>query len=207
MFLVLGLLVFPSRLLEVAPLGLALAAILTFVARPIAVWLCLLPFGYSRREIGYISWVGLRGAVPIVLAVFPVLAGAPAAERIFDVVFFVVVANSFVPGTTVSWLARRLGLETAEPPASTAVLEIESRQTLNAELLSFYIDDALPVAGARLDGVPIPESAAVTLPVRGRDLIAPRGSTVLTPGDHVYVLTREEDRAVIQLLFGRPESD
>jgi cell volume regulation protein A len=207
MFLVLGLLVFPSRLLEVAPLGLALAAILTFVARPIAVWLCLLPFGYSRREIGYISWVGLRGAVPIVLAVFPVLAGAPAAERIFDVVFFVVVANSFVPGTTVSWLARRLGLETAEPPASTAVLEIESRQTLNAELLSFYIDDALPVAGARLDGVPIPESAAVTLLVRGRDLIAPRGSTVLTPGDHVYVLTREEDRAVIQLLFGRPESD
>ena len=207
MFLVLGLLVFPSRLLEVAPLGLTLAVFLAVVARPVVVWACLLPFGYPRREVGYIGWVGLRGAVPIVLATFPVLAGAPGAERIFDVVFFVVVVSAVIPGATMSWLARRLGLLSLEPPPPQAVLEIESMQPLNGELLSFHIDQALPVAGAQLADIEFPPGAAVTLIVRGRELIPPRGETVLLPGDHAYVFARSEDLAFVQLLFGRPESD
>jgi cell volume regulation protein A len=205
MFLVMGLLVFPSRLIEVAPVGLLLAVLLAVVARPLVVWLCLLPFRYPRREVAYIGWVGLRGAVPIILASFPVLAGAPGAEHIFNIVFFVVVVSAVIPGATVAVLARRLGLETAEPPAPEAVLEIESRQPLNGELLSFYIDDALPVAGERLADVPFPESTAVTLIIRGREVIAPKGSTVLSPGDHVYVYARHEDRLLIQLLLGHPE--
>jgi cell volume regulation protein A len=200
-----GLLVFPSRLIEVAPVGLLLAVLLAVVARPLVVWLCLLPFRYPRREVAYIGWVGLRGAVPIILASFPVLAGAPGAEHIFNIVFFVVVVSAVIPGATVAVLARRLGLETAEPPAPEAVLEIESRQPLNGELLSFYIDDALPVAGERLADVPFPESTAVTLIIRGREVIAPKGSTVLSPGDHVYVYARHEDRLLIQLLLGHPE--
>ncbi len=206
MFLVLGLLVFPSRLVEVAPLGLLLAAFLTLVARPVVVWLCLLPFRYPAREIAYVSWVGLRGAVPIILATFPVLAGAPGASRVFDIVFFIVVAGTVVPGATVSWLARRLGLETAEPPPAQAVLEIESMRPLNGELLSFYIDDALSVSGARLAEIPFPDGASVTLIVRDLELIAPKGDTVLTPGDHVYVFARTEERPLIQLMFGRPET-
>lgn len=204
MFLVMGLLVFPSRLVEVAPTGLILAGFLTVVARPLIVWLCLLPFRYPAREVAYIGWVGLRGAVPIILAAFPVLAGAPGAERIFDLIFFVVVVSAFLPGATVAPLARRLGLETSEPPAPEAVLEIESRRPLNGELLSFHVDGALPVAGEPLSAVPFPEGAAVTLIIRGRDVIAPKGSTVLTPGDHVYVYARNEDRALIELMFGRP---
>jgi cell volume regulation protein A len=175
------------------------------VARPLVVWLCLLPFRYPTREVAYIGWVGLRGAVPIILAAFPVLAGAPGAERIFDIIFFVVVVSALVPGATVSPLARRLGLEASEPPAPEAVLEIESRQPLNGELLSFYIDDMLPVAGERLADVPFPQGTAVTLIVRGREVIPPRGSTVLTPGDHVYVFARAEDGPLIQLMLGRPE--
>ncbi|HEU4565997.1 MAG TPA: potassium/proton antiporter [Gemmatimonadaceae bacterium] len=205
MFLVLGLLVFPSRMLEILPAGLLLAALLSFVARPVVVWLCLLPFRYPAREISYISWVGLRGAVPIILASYPVLAGVPGATRIFDIVFFVVVVGAFVPGATVAWLARRLGLESAEPPAPQAVLEIESMQPLDGELLSFYIDDALPVAGVRLADVPFPDGTAATLIVRGRELVAARGSTVLTPGDHVYIITHADSRPLIMLIFGRPE--
>ena len=207
MFLVLGLLVYPSRLAEVAWVGLALALVLALVARPLVVALCLAPFGYAPRQIGYIGWVGLRGAVPIILAIFPVLAGAPGAERIFDVVFFIVVANAFVPGATVPWVTRRLGLESAEPPAPPAVLEIESRQPLEGELLSFYVDEALAVVGVPISELPFPDGAAATLIVRGRELIAPKGHTMLTPGDHVYIFARPQDRPYIQLMLGRPEGD
>ena len=206
MFLVMGLLVFPSRLIDVALVGILLALFLTVVARPLVVWLCLLPFGYPKREQGYVMWVGLRGAVPIILGIFPVLAGAPGGERIFDIVFFVVVVTAFVPGATVPWLARRLGLESDEPPPPQAVLEIESVQPLNGELVSFYVDDALAVAGASLSDLPFPEGTSVTMIVRGRELVAPRGSTVLTPGDHVYIFSRPEERGLIRLMFGREES-
>lgn len=206
MFIVLGLLVFPSRLFEIAPIGLLVALILTFIARPLAVWLCLLPFNYQPREVGYVAWVGLRGAVPIVLATFPVLAGARGAERIFDLVFFIVVLSAIVfPGATVGWVARRLRLEAAEPPPPPAVLQFESVQPLNGDLVSFYIDEALPVAGVRLADLPLPDGASVALIVRGRELVPPRAYTVVEPGDHVYVFTRHEDRPLIQLLFGRPE--
>ncbi|HEY0995016.1 MAG TPA: potassium/proton antiporter [Gemmatimonadaceae bacterium] len=206
MFLLLGLLVFPSRLLEVAPVGLSIAILLTFVARPIVVWLCLLPFRYPAKEVAYIGWVGLRGAVPIVLSIFPVLAGAPGGERLFDLVFFVVLAGAFIPGATVAPFARRLGLESDDPPSPPAVLEIESLTPLNGELHSFYVDDALPITGATLAEIPFPEGTAVTLILRGGDLVAPKGSTVLMEGDHVYVFARHEDRAMIRLMLGRPES-
>lgn len=207
MFLLMGLLVFPSRLMDVALTGLLLAGFLAIVARPLVVWLCLLPFRYPAREAAYVGWVGLRGAVPIILASFPVLAGVEGAERIFDIVFFVVVVGAIIPGATVSPLARRMGLETAEPPSPAAVLEIESRLTLNGELHSFFIDEGLPVAGERLADVPFPPGAAVTLIVRGRDVVAPKGSTVLQPGDHVYLFARHEDRPLIQLMLGRPEGE
>jgi cell volume regulation protein A len=205
MFLVLGLLVVPSRLLAVAPLGLALALVLAFIARPVVVSLCLAPFRYPRRDMAFIGWVGLRGAVPIVLALFPVLGGAPGAQRIFNLVFFIVVVTAVVPGGTVAWAARRLRLESSEPPGPPAILEIESREPLTGELLSFYIDEALDITGVPLAELPFPESASVTLIVRGRELIAPKGATVLEPGDHIYVLTTADDRALVQLLFGRPE--
>ncbi|HEX6105373.1 MAG TPA: potassium/proton antiporter, partial [Gemmatimonadales bacterium] len=207
MFLMLGLLVFPSRLGEVAPLGLGLALLLAILIRPLVVALCLAPFGYPASEKLFIGWVGLRGAVPIVLAAFPVLAGAPGADRIFHLVFFIVVVGAIVPGGTVAWATRRLGLQTHEPPAPQAVLAIESRMPLRGELMSFYIDEALVVAGMRLDDLDFPDGAAVALVVRGNELVAPRGATELRPGDHVYVIAQHEDRALIQLMFGRPEEE
>jgi cell volume regulation protein A len=207
MFLILGLLVYPSRLLDVARIGLGIAALLAFIIRPLVVAFCLLPFRYPRKEVLFIGWVGLRGAVPIVLATFPVLAGAPGAGRLFDLVFFIVVATALVPGATVAWVTRRLGLQSMEPPAAQPVLAIESRQPLQGELMSFYIDEALVVAGMAVEELSLPEGAAVTLIVRNDRLLPPIAGTALEPGDHVHLIAQAEDRGFIQLMFGRPEEE
>jgi cell volume regulation protein A len=207
MFLLLGLLAFPSRLLEVAGPGLALALFLALVARPVVVALLLLPFRFAPREVLFICWVGLRGAVPIMLATFPVLAGVSGAGRVFDLVFFVVVVSAAVQGTSIRWLARKLDLVVPGPPPPRALLEIVSTQRLAGEVMSFYVEPASAVAGSRISELPIPEGAAVMLVVRGRELIAARGATELLPGDHVYLFASAPDKAFVQLLFGRQEEE
>ncbi len=207
MFLLLGLLAFPSRLANIAGPGLALGLFLAFVARPLVVALLLAPFRIPRREVVFVAWVGLRGAVPIMLATFPVVAGVAGAHEVFDVVFFIVVVSAIVQGTSIRWLARRLGLAAEAPPAPRAMLEINSTLRLGGEVLSFYVEPASAVAGSRISELPIPEGSSVMLVVRGRDLVAARGRTVLSPGDHVYVFARPEEKAFVQLLFGRQEEE
>ena len=205
MFLLLGLLAFPTRVMGQAGTGLLVAVLLTVVARPVVVAACLLPFGFAWREIHYIAWVGLRGAVPIILACFPVLEGVPGATGIFDLVFFVVLVSTAVQGGTARWLARRLGLEEAAPPPPRAVLELVSTQPLSGEMMVFQIDPASAVAGARISDLPLPPGAAVMLVLRGRQLVPARGRTLLTPGDHVYVSASPDDAALVRLLFGQAE--
>jgi cell volume regulation protein A len=207
MFLILGLLAFPSRLMDVAWPGLVLGLFLAFVARPLVVALLLAPFRIPRAEVAFISWVGLRGAVPIMLATFPVLAGVPGALHVFDIVFFVVVVSALVQGTSIRPLARWLRLEVDAPPPPRAMLEIMSTQRLSGEVASYYVEPASAVAGSRISELPIPDGSAVMLVVRGRELVAARGRTVLQPGDHVYVFAPPEERAFVQLLFGRIEAE
>ena len=115
MFLTLGLLVFPSQLPEVVGPGLAVTAVLMLVARPLSVFVCLAPFrAFDWRAKLFVSWAGLRGAVPIVLATFPIMAGVPGAQTIFNIVFFVVVASSLLQGPTLGWVAKKLGVDGAE---------------------------------------------------------------------------------------------
>ncbi|WP_164019903.1 potassium/proton antiporter [Pyxidicoccus trucidator] len=207
MFLVLGLLVFPEALLEVTWEGLGMGLVLAFVARPLAVLLCLLPFRFPPREILYTGWVGLRGAVPIILATFPVLSGAPGAREIFNIVFFIVVVNGLIPGATVPWVTRKLGLAANVPEPPPAVLEIASTQLLNGELSAFYIGSASAVAGERISDLPFPPGSAAMLLVRGQELMAPRGDTVFQTGDHVYVFCLSEDLPLLRLLFGQQEDE
>jgi cell volume regulation protein A len=206
MFLALGLLVFPSRVWAVAGMGIPLALLLVFVARPLIVWLLLLPFHYPLREVAYLGWAGLRGAVPIILGTYPVLAGVGSGERIFNLVFFVVVASVLLQGGSLRWVARRLGLAQQELPVPNAVLEITSMRPLRGEVMSFHITGEAAVAGVALGEIPFPPEAGAVLAVRGDALLAPRDDVVLEPGDHVYVFCQRGDRAEIQLLFGqRPE--
>jgi potassium/hydrogen antiporter len=207
LFLMLGLLVFPSQLLPVAGIGLAAALFLAFVARPLAVAICLLPLRLPVREIGYVGWIGLRGAVPIILGAFPVLAQVPGAERVFNIVFFIVVVSTLLPGATIRAVTRRLQLAEPEMPQPSAILEINSPYQLNAEIVSFFIQPPVAVCGASLSEITLPMDAAIILIVRGKDLVAARGGTVLCPHDHVYVFFHPADRRYIELLFGQPEAN
>jgi cell volume regulation protein A len=207
MFLVFGLLVFPNQLPAVAGIGLLLAFVLVFFARPLAALACLVPFGFSVKESAYIGWMGLRGAVPIVLAIYPVLESAPGANQIFNVVFFIVVMNAILPGSVVASTTRFFGMEADEPPKPHAILELESATPLRGELMTFYVDEALAVANASLGDLPFPDGAAAALIIRGDEMIPPKGATVLLPGDHIYVFAKPEDRHFMLLMFGRPEDE
>jgi cell volume regulation protein A len=202
MFTMLGLLVFPSRLVPAAPIGLALALGLAFVARPVAVFATLAPFRIPWRERLFVAWVGLRGAVPIVLATFPVLRGVSAGDEIFHLVFFVVLVGGFVPGATVPWAARALGLARASAPTPAASVELVSLSELSGEFIWYYVAPASAVAGAELRELDLPEGCLVTLLVRGHELVAARGGTRLELGDHVCVLATPGSRAFLDLLFG-----
>lgn len=207
MFLLLGLLARPDRVLQSVPIALAIGLALTFVARPVSVFASLLPFRFKPRETLFIGWVGLRGAVPIVLSIYPLMAGVQGAERVFDIVLILVIFNAIIPGSTVRFATRRFKLEEDTPPPPRAVLQIEAAQSLDAELLAFYVSPAVAVAGVQLADLDFPEGAAVSMIVRGESLIPPKGSTTLENGDHVYVITRREDLGEIQLMFGRPEGE
>ncbi len=205
MFLVLGLLVDPASLVESGFTGIALGLFL-LVARPAVVVPMLAFFGFRWPERLYVGWVGLRGAVPIILAMVPVLARAPGANAIWNAVFFIVLINITVLGFTVRRGARRLDLQASRPPPPHGLIEISSSRPLDAEIEVFYVDPASAVAGSTLaDLPPFPAGSAVLMVLRGDDLLTARGATVLEPGDHVYVLTRAEDAGFVHLLFGEAE--
>lgn len=205
MFLLLGLLVYPSRLLQVAAVGLTLALFLAFVARPLVAMLCLVPFRYRWRDSAYVGWVGLRGAVPIVLATIPVMAEVPGAGVLFDIVFFIVVVGALVPGATVPWMTRLLRVESGAPPPPATVIEVDARAPRGDELRAYFVSDQLAVAGATLAEIPFPEGTAVSMIERRGALIAPSGATRIEPGDYVYVIAPAEHRPHVELLFGRAE--
>jgi len=207
MFLLLGLLVFPSRLEPMVSTGFVLALGLAFVARPAAVLLTLWPFGFSWRECVFIAWVGLRGAVPIILATYPMLRGVPDTEGIFDLVFFVVVVNSLLPGATVAWLARRLGV--AEPIADTppASIELISRHEYGSEFAWYTVHRQSAVAGALVRDLPLPNGSLLMLMLRGEDVLAPHGTTHFEVGDHICVFVSPGDRPLLHLLLGRAQGD
>ena len=155
MFLLLGLLVTPTTMLGYAVPGLAVAATLILVARPLAVWLCLAPFRFSRQETWFISWVGLRGAVPIVLALFPLMAGTPHADVLFNIAFLVVVMSLLLQGSTIGWMARRLGV--AIPDAAD---ELQHR----AVFRDFVLEAGTPVAAVcAFYGLPSPDGVDASL--------------------------------------------
>lgn len=205
MFLVLGLLVSPRRLVDVALLGLILGLVLAAVARPVAVLACLLPFRYPRSELAYIAWVGLRGAVPIILATYPVMARAQGASETFHLVFFIVVVNAVVPGSTIRWLTDRLGLRSDEPPPPPAILEVSSTMQLQGKVLAFFVDKASAASGVAVRDLPFPPSTSVMVVVRGSTLLAPKGELELMPEDHLYVVTTASDEPLVRLIFGQQE--
>lgn len=147
MFIVLGLLSFPSRLFSVAGEGLLVAAALIFVARPVAVLLCLLPFRFSARELAFLSWVGLKGAVPVTLATFPLLFSIHGAAEMFDTVFFVVVVSVVIQGWSMPLLARSLGVNEPRSAPPRVTLELSSLRDVEADIVDFTVGAESRAAG------------------------------------------------------------
>ncbi|QKK01936.1 MAG: potassium/proton antiporter [Pseudomonadota bacterium] len=207
MFLVLGLLAVPEILARSSLQGLTLALVLAMIARPVMVLLCLLPFRYKATESGFISWVGLRGAVPILLATYPVLAGVEGAYQLFHLVFFVVVVNALIPGATIRWAVWLFGVERAGLDRPSPVLEINAIESLPVQIISFRLEPAALATGNRAGALPLPEGADILLLVRGDQVLPVDRDTVLQANDHVHVMVRPDDKRGVELLFGLREED
>lgn len=204
MFVVLGLLVNPVALLQVWKEGLAIALALVFLARPLAVVPLLLPFGFTAREMMLLSWGGLRGSVPIILAIFPLLFGLPGAALIFNVVFFVVLVSAILQGATLHGLARRLGLIEPPPATPAATLEITALGEVDADIVEYTLGPASRAVGWRLSQLALPEGVVVAMITRGKTVLPPRGSTQLLAGDHLYVVLQPAVRAFVERVFAGP---
>lgn len=207
LFVLLGLLSFPSRLVDVAGPGLLLAGTLILIARPLAVGIALAPFGFAWRELLFVSWAGLRGAVPIVLAIYPLLFGVPDAEILFDLAFFVVLVSAVTQGWSLPVMARLLGLQRPRPPAALVELEISALQDVNGDIVEYGVPEGSRADGRMLRDLPLPDEAVVAMVARGATVIPPRGSTVLLPGDHVFVVVTGGRDAVDALFRPGPAAD
>lgn len=203
MFVVLGLLVNPEALLDVWMEGLLVAVVLTLVARPLAVAPMLALFGFNAREITLVSWVGLRGSVPIILAIFPLVFDLPGAALIFNVVFFVVLISATVQGATLPIVARKLGLTEMPPAKPAATLEITALNDVNAEIVEYTLGENPRAAGRLLSQIALPDSTVVAMITRDSEVIPPRGSTRLMAGDHLFVVLRPEVRPFVDTVFSQ----
>lgn len=195
MFVLLGLLVTPHNLLgDIVP-ALVIGMILTIVARPLSVFVSLLPFTMPWQEKTLLSWAGLRGAVPIVLATIPMVTKIPGSEHVFNIVFVLVVVYTLIQGPTLPWLARRLRIGDADG-TEAADLGIESAplERLRGHLLSTSIGPASRMHGVEVSELRMPKGAAVTLVVRDGSSFVPSPATVLRHGDELLVVATDPVR-------------
>ena len=201
LFVVLGLLVFPHKLVSVAGPGLVLAVLLVVAVRPIAVFVSTAVNDFTAKERVLLGWAGLRGAVPIVLATFVLSSRLGKADTIFNAVFFVVVVSSLLQGTTLDRVATRLGLVDARPTVTVPPLEVNALGSL--ELIEFDVAGDHAIAGAVVRELGLPRSALVAVIARGSETIPPRGSTLIHAGDRLFVLAPAAARPEMDDVFSR----
>lgn len=192
MFLTLGLFVFPSRLIPVTGIGLLIAGCLMFVARPISVFVGLPSGRFGWREKTFVSWVGLRGAAPIILATFPLLARIPQAEIIFNVIFFVVLTSVLLQGTSIPLVARWLKVDAPAVPKRSYPIEYTPMGELKSELKELLVPPDSRVAGKAVVDLGLPADFLIILIARASDFLVPHGGTVLQTGDTLLVLSDNE---------------
>lgn len=207
MFIILGLLVFPSQLAdwELIWKGLILSLVLIFVARPIAVFVSTIFFDYSLNEKLFMSWAGLRGAVPIVLATFPMLAGLENSYLFFNVVFFIVLTSALLQGSTIPFFARKLKQNGKPSPKRIHSLELVSMDKANAEMLEVELTSKSPFAGQLVQTIGLPKQTLISAIIRSGRLVMPTGTTKLKVGDVLYVLTEKKQVSKVKMVLGEED--
>jgi len=198
LFILLGLLVFPSSLDDVAVEALALSAVLILLARPVAAFAATAFAPLNAKERLMLGWAGLRGATPIWLATFPVVAGIGAGDELFAIVFFVVVSSTLVQGASFEPLAKRLGLTTDEPALPRRLLESGRIRRMGGDVIAYRLPPGAAAAGHPVRDLELPREALVNVIVRDGRAIPPRGSTELQVGDELHVLVRSELRDEVE---------
>jgi len=202
MFLTLGLLVFPSHLIPVAGQGLLIALVLILVARPAAVFIGLMPFRFNFREKHLISWVGLRGSVPIVLATFPMLAGLDQTHYIFNLVFFIVISSVLLQGTTIPLMARLAKVDAPLVRQRRYPIDFDNSEAMDLQLVDLFVPYGSEAAGKQILELEFPRDCLITLISRNEKFVMPGGSTVLEEGDVLLILASPENltaaRAILE---------
>ena len=205
MFVLLGWLAFPEQLATLLLPGLLLALLLMFVARPIGVWISTLRTSFSGREKIFLSWAGLKGAVPIVLATYPMIAELPHANLIFNATFFVVLTSALMQGATINPVARRLGLVEPARRQSAYTVELVALEKTDSEIVEVEIQSSSAAAHRKISDLSLPANVLIVAVVRASAVITPRGGTRLLPGDLIYVLTSKQQLNCIQDVFATDE--
>jgi cell volume regulation protein A len=193
MFLALGLLVFPSRILPIADKGILIALVLIFVARPIAVLISLSFYRMKLREKLFISWVGLRGAVPIVFATYPLIAGVGKADIIFHLVFFISASSVLVQGYLIPNVAKWLHVTVPKKAKKRTLLDMELNDTMQSEFVEMILPGSSPAVGKAIVKLQLPRPALIVLLVREGKYIQPNGATVLEEGDKLLLLANNKE--------------
>lgn len=201
MFILLGLLVFPLQLLEITWQGLVLSVLLMFVARPLGVFISLMYSKFTGKEKTLIAWAGLKGAVPIVMATYPMIAGLEHGQLFFNIVFFIVLTSALIQGATISPLAKRLGLAGEPGGQQVHALELVSVGKTNMDLVKKTIEPGACIENSYLHQLRLPDDTLITAIIRGEEMIAPKGTTQLLAGDVAYVLVAKNQRDDIRRLF------
>ena len=205
MFLALGLLVFPSELIPVIGVGLLISIFLIIIARPVSVMLCLIKTEFSFREKLMISWVGLRGAVPIILATFPLLAGIANASTIFNIVFFVVLTSSLVQGSSLTLVSKWLKVQRPLTPKQARTLPQDIELTSDGALTIFEVHKGANACGQKIMDLDIPEEVLVVLVERDNAYIIPRGDMTIRDGDRLHVLLYPDMFTKVSKIFSRSD--
>lgn len=198
MFLTLGLFVFPSRLLPVAGMGILLSLFLLLVARPVSVFGALAFMRISIAGKLMVAWAGLRGAVPIILATFPLLAGVPGADLIFHLIFFVVLTSVLVQGMSIGWVASWLQVNQETPTLPHYPLEFIPDVSINSRLVEITVPATSSVVGQSIMQLALPTGVLIVLLRRGLDSIVPDGSTVLEAEDRILLLANGDALELVQ---------
>jgi cell volume regulation protein A len=201
MFVALGLLASPSRIAGLLLPGLILVVFLILVARPLAVVISLAGGGWSWREQLFVSWVGLRGAAPVILATFPFMAGLPTAPILLDVVFFIVLGSVLVQGWSVPLAARLLGVTAPPVVKGRQALEFAGAQPADSDLVDFVIPSGCSVAGRQIVELGLPRDSLIVLITRAEEFLVPAGDTVLEEGDVVLALVTKTSLPEVRAIF------